>query len=73
MNTATVRRVACRKRRELADQFAISARLYAEAVVMLAQARGEEFDGLIRSADATRERMEAARMAFEEHVREHGC
>jgi hypothetical protein len=73
MNTATIRASACQKRRELAEQFATSTRLYSETVVMLTQSVAEKFEGLLSDSAQARTHMEDARVAFEEHIREHGC
>jgi len=76
MQAAKAEEFACQMRRELAEQFAISARLYAEAVVMLtrpsvAPRRGYE-DLRAAAVDAQR-RAEGAAAAFEEHVETHNC
>jgi len=67
--------LSCRARRQLADQYAISARLYAETVVILTRdpTTGQAFEGLCRSAHEVWDRMEAARLAFEAHARTHDC
>jgi hypothetical protein len=55
--------------------FAIAARQYAEIVVTLTLNGGtaQEFEGLCQTSKEVRERLENARLAFEHHVREHGC
>jgi hypothetical protein len=65
----------CEIRRQLADQFSISARLYAEAVVNLAVSSisQEEYIRLCRRAKDAQRRAEAASVAFEEHVDLHRC
>ena len=65
----------CPTRRDLAEQFAIAARLYAETVVMFTRgtASGEEFGGLSNSEDEALARLTAARTAFKDHVSSHGC
>ena len=75
MTIAAISSLTCRARRELADQYAISARLYAETVVLLTRnpTTGQKFEGLCRTAHEVWDRMEAARLAFEEHARTHGC
>ena len=75
MSSATATGLACHMRREFADEFAISARLYAETVVILTRGMttGQEFEQLRKCIQEARERMEAARLAFEQHVTSHGC
>jgi hypothetical protein len=73
MNTGTIRASACQKRRELAEQFATSTRLYSETVAMLTQSAAEKVEGLLRDSAQARTQMEDARVAFEGHIREHGC
>ena len=67
----------CTLSRELADQFATAARLWAEAVVTLTAAapRISRADYYQLRSDAAKAQMlaETARIAFEEHVNEHGC
>jgi len=65
----------CPTRRELAGQFAIAARLYAETVVMLTSggATAEDFDCLSKSEDEAFARMTDARTAFRSHIGAHGC
>jgi hypothetical protein len=67
----------CEIRRQLAEQFATAARLYAEAVVLcthepLWMASGEH-KRLRLSARRAQERAESARCAYEEHLDSHGC
>jgi hypothetical protein len=59
----------------LANKFAISARRYAEAVVILTSGVTSEwnFAELRMAARRAQERAEEARVAFEEHVARHGC
>jgi hypothetical protein len=64
---------ACKIRRELADEFATSTRLYAEMVVILVRAQIVEFDQIRQSSQEAYQRMEVARAAFEEHVASHRC
>jgi hypothetical protein len=65
----------CRLRRELADQFATNARLYAEAVVLLTNSTmpTRKFEELCLTVRQAQDRAQAAFMAFEEHVKSHGC
>jgi hypothetical protein len=69
--------VCCRTRQELAEEFAVAARLFSEAVVSLAGHIGGmsdgEFNRLRTAAKTMQERAEAARVAFEEHVDSHRC
>jgi hypothetical protein len=62
----------CPVRFQLADEYATSARLYAEAVVLAASGTVgiESLRAITRPAY---ERSEVARVAFEEHVASHGC
>jgi hypothetical protein len=59
----------------LADEFAIAARLYAEAVVKFTKTVRSEanFKELSKRAKKAQERAELARVAFEEHVFLHRC
>jgi hypothetical protein len=63
------------KRRQLGEQYAISARLYTEAVVRLTQNSGtmpyEEYARLYEAAEKARRDSEAARIAFEGHADSH--
>jgi len=64
----------CSARKELANQFAIAARLYAEAVVMLTRDSPDgNYDSLRQTAEEAQRRCEDAQAAFEEHVELHGC
>ena len=65
----------CDVRRELATEFAISARLFAEAVAILTQSSSvmADIEQLHTAAQKAQERSEHARVAFEEHVRGHRC
>jgi hypothetical protein len=63
----------CRLMQDLAQEFATAARLYAEAVVILATqatSRGD-FERLRLEAKDAQERLEEARMLFEAHVISH--
>jgi hypothetical protein len=65
---------SCSVRQKLASEFAISARQFAEAATLLAQSSSRlDFERLSGAAQQAQERAERARVAFEEHVREHGC
>jgi hypothetical protein len=59
----------------LANEFATSARLYAEAVVLLTQrpSSAADIEQLSVAAREAQERASAAAAAFEEHVSVHGC
>jgi len=71
--TASPNHVCCEAGRQLAEQFAISARLYAEAVVMLTcNFSSEDYRRLQTDADEARQRSEDTRLAFEEHLKLHG-
>jgi hypothetical protein len=64
----------CRVRNELANQFAIAARLYAEAVVILTRLSPErDLSKLREKTEEARRRCDDARVAFEEHVDSHSC
>jgi len=65
----------CTTRRDLGEQFAIAARLHAEAVVVLTGvvplvAGFEESCGAVEQA---RQQCEAAGTAFRQHVTTHAC
>jgi hypothetical protein len=73
--TARLRR-CCEVRRQLAEQFAIAARLYAETVVDLttiADIAQADYKRLCEAAEEAQRRSEAACVAFEEHVDSHRC
>ena len=67
----------CQVRLHLADEFATAARLYSEAVVALTgnsvSMSRNNYDRLLQDAAKARERSEAARIAFQEHVDWHRC
>jgi hypothetical protein len=65
----------CCLRRQLAEQFAINARLYSEAVVRLTRSgqTSGDYDQLLAATVEAQGRAEVAQIAFEEHVKTHGC
>ena len=67
----------CPIRRKLGDDFAISARLYSEAVVAFTSnptlISRSEFDRLCLAKEEALRRSETARVAFNEHVDSHRC
>ena len=68
--------ISCQKGRHLAEQFATASRLYAEAVALLTcepAISHIEYYRLVKAAEESRQRSEAARIAFEEHVKACGC
>ena len=72
--TASAVRPCCVVRRDLSNEFATSARLYAEAVVSLTSiADGSGFEQLRIAAELAQVRAEEAGVAYEEHVASHGC
>ena len=75
MGAETDVRAYCAVRRDLANEFAICARLYAEAVVILATGVTSEsnFEKLQMAVRLVQERAEEACVAFEEHVAGYGC
>jgi hypothetical protein len=72
MSTAALQ-PCCHLRRELANEWSISARLYAEAVVNLTTGNGDGFEKLRLAAREAQARAEASCVLFEEHVASHGC
>ena len=70
-----IRRSCCEVRRQLAEAFAIAARVYAELAVkfVVSGMSQEDHIRLCRRAEEARERAEAARVAYEEHVNWHRC
>jgi hypothetical protein len=68
---------SCNDRRKLAEQFALVAREYSEAVARLVQHEGPPSQGeysTFRSVMIeTLERCEMARVEFEQHVATHRC
>ena len=69
--------IFCATRRQLADEFAIAARLYAEAVVLLTRESGTmartEYARLREAVDEARQQADSMGMAFDEHVESHQC
>jgi hypothetical protein len=69
--------VCCTARQQLAPQFDIAARLYAEAVVLLTRdfpvVSPEKYNQLRNAAETARRDAEAMGIAFEEHVDSHRC
>ena len=67
----------CETRRKLAEQFAINARLFAEAVVMLTRDPAKmvpgEYEQLRAAAEEAQGRSESIGREFREHVDAHGC
>lgn len=64
----------CQLRQRLAENFAVAARLYAEAVVLLTASHGvsdSEYHRLRKAAAEAQYRCEEMRIAFEEHVASH--
>jgi hypothetical protein len=70
-------RACCETRRRLAEQYAISARLFAEAVVLLTRDPAAVPPGLYERLCAAvleaQVRAELAGVRFEEHVDSHRC
>jgi len=68
-------KTCCALRRDLATEFATSARLFAETVVILIcdGHPGSNFENLRMAMRRAQERAEEARVAFEEHVARHAC
>jgi hypothetical protein len=62
-------------RQHLADEFAISARLFSEAVVALTlnQSTHPHFEDLLLAEKQAHDRAEHARAAFGEYIRSHRC
>lgn len=66
----------CEIRRLLAEQFAIAARVYAEAVVdfaMREEMTNLDYERLRKAAADARLRAYAAGLAFEQHIASHHC
>jgi hypothetical protein len=67
----------CSDRRRLAEQFALAAREYSEAVALLAQHAGPssnvEYGALLSAVNEKRQRCECAGVDFEQHVAAHDC
>jgi len=67
----------CEIRRQLAEQFAINARLFAEAVVILTRDPAVmvpgEYERLCAAAAQAQTRAESAGSRFREHIVSHGC
>jgi hypothetical protein len=70
--TAPELRVCCHIRRKLAGEYATYARLFAEAVVLVTTGT-VDIERLKAATREAQERVEAARVAFEEHMASHGC
>jgi len=72
---ANTRLACCEARRQLAEQFAVAAQLYAETAVVLVkngESSPEEYDRLCAITLEAQDRCEMASVAFEEHVVLHG-
>jgi hypothetical protein len=69
--------VCCNDRRRLAEQFAVAAREYSEAVTRLVLHEGPpthaEFSTLRSVLTEAQERCESAGVEFEQHVATHDC
>jgi hypothetical protein len=67
----------CNDRRRFAEQFALAAREYSEAVARLVQHEGPparaEYDALRSVVIEAQERCERAGGEFEQHLTKHGC
>ena len=60
----------------MAEEYAIAARVYAEAVVMLTRKAANshvDYRQLVEATQKAQQRAEAAGTAFEEHLQLHGC
>jgi hypothetical protein len=68
---------SCNDRRKFAEQFALAAREYSEAVARLVQHDGPpsqvEYGALRSVVIEALERCESGRVEFEQHVATHGC
>lgn len=68
---------SCKDRRRFAEQFALAAREYSEAVARLVQHEGPpsqtEYSGLRSAVFEAHARCEGAGAEFEQHVATHGC
>jgi hypothetical protein len=68
---------SCNNRRRLAEQFALAAREYSEAVTRLVQHEGPpshaEYGALRLVVIEAQERCESAGVEFERHVATHSC
>jgi hypothetical protein len=66
----------CETLRLLAEEFSLSARLYAEAVVRMTltlSTEAAEYPRFREAAHEAHERAEQKRVAFEEHIATHRC
>jgi sugar phosphate isomerase/epimerase len=74
---STSRLISCQTGQDLAGQFAIAARLYAEAVVTLTSNCGkisqDLYDRLTRTVEEAQQHSEASGVAFKEHIESHRC
>ena len=72
--SATALQTYCAKRRDLGEQFALAARLYAEAVVVLT--RGvpamPDFEESWGAVEQARQQCDEAGAAFRDHITTHG-
>jgi len=73
--SALALQTCCPIRRNLVEQFAIAARLHAEAVVVLSHAVPAvvDFAESCNAVEQARQECETAGAAFREHVATHGC
>jgi hypothetical protein len=72
---SSTERLPCQVNRQLADEFSIAARLYAEAVVALARNYAslspDEYGRLKKAVEEAQHRSEAMRIVFQENVESH--
>jgi hypothetical protein len=76
-HTPQAQATSCQTRRELAEKFAIAARLYTEAVVKLIREpntpSSQSYWQLCANLEEAERRSEAAGRALREHIDVHGC
>jgi hypothetical protein len=77
MDSSQAQTTSCQTRRELAEKFAIAARLYAEAVIELVRESNapsrQAYCQLRANLEEAQRRSEAEGRAFGEHIDAHGC
>jgi hypothetical protein len=73
--SATALQKCCPKSRDLGEQFALAARLYAEAVVVLTRAvpAMADFEESCGAVEQARQECDEAGAAFRDHITTHGC
>lgn len=65
--------MVCPERERLALEYRVSADAFRDSVLALKDLRGLAFDRAYQTTEVQRTRLQKARMALEDHRREHQC